>query len=104
MDEPFGVNTAHTVDADAELAGVVVNDYVVLQQSLWRIAPHSAPSPSIRTGSGVTFSVFRPSACKCRSQSLGLWNMRSLWLANLLMTICGRPRSFIDSSAASLIT
>src|ERR1700751_6188333 len=34
MDAPFGVNPAQSVDAYAELAGVVGNDDGVLQQSL----------------------------------------------------------------------
>jgi len=34
VDEPFGVNPAQPVDADAKLAGVVGNDDRVLQQTL----------------------------------------------------------------------
>ena len=64
MDEPFGVDPASRVRADAKLARVIGNNHGVRQQALMVNAPHSAASLAMSTGSGATFIALRPNACK----------------------------------------
>jgi len=64
MDEPFGVDPAQRVRADAKLARVVGNNHGVRQQALMMDRAQSAASLATSTGSGAIFSPLRPSACK----------------------------------------
>ena len=96
MDEPFGVDPAQRVRADAKLARVVGNNHGVRQQALMM---DRAPERRFAGDEhGIGSDLHRAQAQRLQMTSPSRprdEKMRALCCLNLPMTICGRLRSSI---------